>query len=305
MNQILRLLSVLLLVIFNINCFAQQIPNNSFETWTGNEPDAWNTSNQDILGTKYNAVTMDLTNPQQGLYSAKLTVINMSIPLIGSYSLPGVLTLGKLNVDPIAQTFSLTGGYPFTGQPQKLTGYFKYQPVNNDSCVLGLGLFKWNNGKQDTLGYGGISNSATINSWTPFEIPILYLSNVTPDTINIAFLNTNPVDGINHTGTNLWIDNLSLVYGTLGIEGITFAKNLNIYAEHNARQLVLSSSFAQRENLDISLFNMAGIELRHWKRDMQQSTEHLDVNNIPTGTYIIRITSGNRLIDSRKITILN
>jgi hypothetical protein len=49
---------------------------------------------------------------------------------------------------------------------------------------------------------------------------------------------------------------------------------------------------------------MAGIETNHWKRSMQTSTERLDLNNLPTGTYVIRITSGNRLIDSRKITIL-
>jgi hypothetical protein len=303
MKRILHLLSILL--ILGINSFAQQIPNNSFETWTGNEPDSWHTSNQTILGTNFNAVTKDLANPQQGLNSAKLTVINMTIPFVGSYSLPGVLTLGKLNVDPIAQTFSLTGGYPFTGQPQKLTGYFKYLPVNNDSCILGLGLFKWNNGKQDTIGYGGISNSATINAWTPFEIPVHYLSNGTPDTVNIAFLNSNPVDGINHTGTSLWIDNLTLVYGSFGIEGVTFAKDLTIYAEPDARLLVISSSFGQLQNLDISLFNMTGIETRHWKRTMQQSIERLDVNNLSPGTYVIRISSGNRLIDSRKITILN
>ncbi len=300
MNRILRILSILL--ISGINSFAQQIPNNSFERWAGNEPDSWHTSNQDILGTKYNAVTKDLANPQQGSNSARLTVINMTILGI---SLPGALTLGKINADPIAQTFSLTGGSPFNGRPLKLNGYYKYQPVNNDRCVFGMGLFKWNNGKQDTLGYGGIYNTATVNSWTPFEVPINYQSAETPDTMNIVILNSNPLDGLDHTGTILWVDNLSLEYGTLGIEGIAFAKNLNIYAEHNDRQLVLSTSFTKPEYLNISLFNMAGIETRHWKRAMQQSTEHLDVNNLPTGTYVIRISSGNRILDTRKITILN
>jgi hypothetical protein len=303
MNRILLILSILL--IFSTTGFAQQIPNNSFETWAGNEPDTWNTSNQNIFGLTFNAVTKDLADPQQGSNSALLTVINMEIPFVGKYSLPGLLTLGVLNVDPAAQTYTLTGGYPFSGRPLKLTGYFKYQPVNNDRCVFGMGLFKWNNGKQDTLGFGGIYSTGTVNTWTPFEVPISYLSSDTPDTINIVILNSDPLDGLVHTGTKLWVDNLSLVYGTLGIEGITFAKNLNIYAEQNARQLVLSTSFGQQESLDISLFNMAGMETRRWKRTMQQSTEHLDVNNIPTGTYIIRITSGNRLIDSRKITILN
>jgi hypothetical protein len=103
----------------------------------------------------------------------------------------------------------------------------------------------------------------------------------------------------------MWVDNLSFVYGTVGIEGVTFAKGLSIYAEPYARQLILSSTFEKQENLDISLFNMAGVETNYWKRSMQIATERLDVNNLSPGTYLIRITSGNRLIDSRKITILN
>ncbi len=252
MNRILLLFAISLL--YCINSFAQQIPNNSFESWAGNEPDSWTTSNQDI-GNKFIAVTKDMTDPKQGSNSARLTVITMSIPLVGTYS-----------------------------------------------CI---GLFKWNNGKQDTLGYGGIYKTVLASTWTPFEVPINYLSSETPDTMNIVILNSDPLDGTDHTGTILWVDNLSLEYGTVGIEGIDFTKNINIYAERNARQLVLSTSFAQQENLDISLFNMVGIETRNWKRSMQQSTEHLDVNNLPTGTYVIHISSGNRILYTRKITILN
>jgi hypothetical protein len=287
--------------------FAQQMPNGSFETWSGGEPNSWNTSNMNLLGlVDFTTVSKDVTNPQSGSASAKLTVVTKTIPIIGgTYTIQGALTLGTLNIDPIAQTASLTGGYPFTGMPQKLTGYFKYQPVANDTCFLGWGLTKWHNGVQDTIGYTAIDTMGTFNTWTYFEIPLEYLIWEAPDTMNILFVNSNPIDGVNHTGTKMWIDNLSFVYGTVGIEGVTFAKGLNIYAERDARQLILSSTFETPENLDICLFNLAGIETSHWKRTMQQSTEHIDVSNLPPGTYVIRISSGNRLIDSRKITILN
>jgi hypothetical protein len=123
--------------------------------------------------------------------------------------------------------------------------------------------------------------------------------------MNILAINSNPLDGADHSGTLLWIDNLSFDYGTVAIAGVTSAKDLQIYAEPNAKQLILSSSFGNQENLDISLFNMSGIVARNWKRNMQHSTEYLDVNNLPPGTYVIRISAGNRLIDTRKITILN
>lgn len=302
MNRIISVLFIL--QIFCFNSFAQQIPNNSFESWTGGEPDSWNTTNT-ILGINFNTVEKDLADPQQGIASAKLTAVSKTIFLSGTYKIPGVLTLGNLNVNLITQTYSLTGGIPFTGRPEKLSGYYKYQPVNNDTCVFGLGLFKWNNGKQDTLGFAAMKTWGTYNSWTYFEIPVHYLVQGDPETMNIVILNSNPLDGIDHTGTKLWIDNLSLEYGTVGIEGVTSAKELRIYAEPNRRQLILEFAFIQKENLDISLFNMSGLETNHWKRSAQQSTERLDVNNLVPGTYVIRITSGNRLIDTRKITILD
>jgi hypothetical protein len=298
-------LSFGIILVFCANILAQDIPKGSFETWTGGEPDSWNTSNINILGLDFTTTSKDLSSPQQGTASAKLTVVTKNIPFVGSITVQGALTLGILNIDPIAQTASLTGGYPFTGMPQKLTGYFKYQPVNNDTCYFGWGLTKWNNGVQDTIGYTAIDTFGTFNSWTYFELPLEYLIWEAPDTMNILFVNSNPADGLVHTGTKLWIDNLAFVYGTVGIEGVTFAKGLSLYAERNSKQLVLSSTFEKPENLDISLFSMAGIETKRWKRTMQFSTERLDVNSLVPGTYLIRISSGNRLIDSRKITILD
>jgi hypothetical protein len=298
--------SLFFLSIFCGKSLAQLIPNTSFETWSGGQPDSWSTFNQNIqlLGT-ITTVSKDLADPQQGKASAKLTAVKVSVPFAGTYKIPGVLTLGKLNVDLANQKASVRGGYAFTGRPLKLTGYFKYQPVNNDTCILGLGLFKWNNGKQDTLGFGAIDTFGIINTWTHFEIPIHYLSETTSDTVNILFLNSNPVDGIDHTGTALWIDNLSFDYGTVGINGVTSAREIRIYAERNSKCLILEFAFEKPENTDISLFNMTGSLTNHWKRSVQNSTEKLDVNNLSPGTYIIRISSGKRLIDTRKITILN
>jgi hypothetical protein len=170
---------------------------------------------------------------------------------------------------------------------------------------MGWGLTKWNNGVMDTIGYAAFAAMGTINTWTYFEIPLEYLIWESPDTMNILFINSNPLDGVNHTGTQMWVDNLSFVYGTVGIEGVTFAKDISIYAERESKQLILSSTFEKQETLDISLFNMAGVVTNHWKRIMQTSNERLDINNLPPGTYVIHILSGTRLIDSRKITILN
>lgn len=292
--------------VFSFQLLAQQVANGSFETWINGEPDPWTTSNQNVLGlVNFTMVTKDVTDPMDGTASAKLAVVTKTIPFVGTYTLPGILTLGKLNIDLVAQTASLSGGAAFTGRPLKLTGYYKYQPVNNDVCVIGCGLSRWNNGITDTIGFGAMNTNATLNAWTYFEIPLTYHLPDAPDTVNILILNSNPVDGLNHTGTTMWIDNLAFDYGTVGIEGISFPGNLKIYAEPYTRQLIFSATFDKQENLDISLYSMSGLEIRHWKRTLQKSTERLDLENLTPGIYVVRISSGNRLLDSRKITILN
>jgi Putative carbohydrate metabolism domain/Secretion system C-terminal sorting domain len=303
MKTLVLLAACITLAVFS--SFAQQMPNGSFENWGSGEPNSWNTSNTNILGLDFTTVTKELSNPQNGSASAKLTVVTKSIPFVGTFTMQGALTLGTLNIDIFAQTATLSGGYPFNGMPQKLTGFFKYQPVNNDTCVLGWGLTKWNNGVMDTIGYAAIDTMGTFNNWTYFEIPLEYLIWEAPDTMNIIFVNSNPLDGIDHTGTKMWVDNLSFEYGTVAIEGVTFAKGISIYAEPFARQLIFSSTFEKTEHLDISLINMNGQVLQQWKKSMQVATEKLDVSDVSPGTYIIRIANSEKLIDSRKITILN
>ena len=299
------LFTIALLACTNLYSYCQDIPNSSFETWSNGEPDTWNTSNMNVLGLDFTTTSKDLTDPKDGLASAKLTVVTKTIPFVGGITLQGALTLGILNIDPIAQTATLTGGYPFTAMPQKLTGYFKYQPVNNDTCYFGWGLTKWKNGTRDTIGYATIDTMGTFNTWTYFEIPLAYTIWEAPDTMNILFVNSNPADGLTHTGTKMWVDDLSFVYGAVSVQGVTFAKEVSIYAEPNEKRLVLSSTFEKEEHLDIALFDMAGQTIRQCNRTMQISTEHLDVSGLPPSAYLIRIIAGNKLIDSRKITILN
>jgi len=104
---------------------AQQIPNPGFEDWSNNKPDSWATSNQSIpLLGNFNTVTKENNDPQQGTASVKLTVLKINIPFSGTYTLPGLLTLGKINIDVPSKTATVTGGIPFTVTPEKLTGSY-------------------------------------------------------------------------------------------------------------------------------------------------------------------------------------
>jgi hypothetical protein len=286
------------------NATSQDIPNASFESWSDGEPVNWHTTNQTILFTQFNVVNKETSNPQSGLCSARLEVVTKNILLVGPVTVPGVLTLSELTIDVINGTFNISGGYPFSGMPQQLAGYLKYQPVGTDTSYFGFALTKRNNGVMDTIGFAADTVSGSIPDWTPFQLPIAYNIWEAPDTLSILFLCTNVNDPVVHTGTKMWVDNLSFIYGTVGIEGITFGKDYRIYADAATRQLLIETTFETPRKIDIALLNMAGQPFSESHKSMGHSSERIDTGQLPPGTYILRLSECNHILDSRKISIL-
>jgi hypothetical protein len=285
--------------------FAQDIPNASFENWTNGEPVNWHTTNQSILGTQFDVVNKETSNPQSGQFSARIEVVTKNIFLVGPVTVPGVLTLSEISIDIFQQSFNISGGYPFSGMPQQLAGYLKYQPSGIDTSYFGFALTRWNNGTRDTIGYAADTISGTISSWTPFQLPIAYDIWVAPDTMSILFLCTNVNDPVVHTGSKMWVDNLSFIYGTVGIEGITFGDDYRIYADPATRQLIIDTKFDKPRLLDVQLFNVSGQSVARFDKTMEHSREYLDTGHLTAGTYILRITEQNKILDTRKIHIMN
>lgn len=300
----LHLPSLFILLFLSHFGYSQDIPNASFENWSGGEPVDWHSTNQNILGFQFNVVNKETSSPQSGLSSARLEVVTKNIIFVGPVTVPGVLTLSDITIDVFQGTFNLSGGYPFTAMPQQLTGYMKYQPVGTDTCYYGFALSKWQNGTRDTIAYASDTITGNISSWTQFSLPIAYNIWEAPDTLSILFLCTNVNDPVVHTGTKLWIDNLSFIYGTVGIEGITFGDDYRIYADADSRQLIIESSFEKPKSIELSLFNMNGQCMIRKKAVMGMGKEFLDTNMLSKGTYILRMTEGKKIIDSRKVTLL-
>jgi hypothetical protein len=283
--------------------FSQDIPNAGFETWLNGGPAGWHTTNTTFLILTFNVVNKETVNPQSGLCSARLEVVTKTIPFVGTYTVPGVLTLSDINIDLAQGTFNISGGYPFTGMPQQLAGYIKYQPSGADTAYYGFALTKWNNGVRDTVGFAADTISGIISAWTRFQLPLTYNIWEAPDTMSILFLCSNVKDPVVHTGTKMWVDSLSFIYGTVGIEGITFGKEYRIYADAATRELLIETAFNVPRILDLTLFNMAGQAVVKKREAMEHSTERIETGQLPPGTYILRISEGKKLLDSRKISL--
>jgi hypothetical protein len=293
-----------LLVFLSVSSFAQDsIPNADFELWGGGEPDSWNTTNMVVLITPFTTVVKETSNPQSGTSCAKLQTITQNV-LFQQVTLPGVLTLGLLNVDPIGQTASISGGAPFTGMPQSLNGYFKYQPSAGDSCLLGFGLTKWNNGIRDTIGFAYHAVGDVTNDWTAFNIPLDYLIWEAPDTLNIGLISSNIADGLTHTGSKLWVDNLSFTYGGVNIEGISFPAEFRIYADGERHCLIIQPDLQEIELVVMGVYDMTGRESIHQSGYLQHTEVTMNIGELAPGAYVFRANIPGKKPFARKFSIL-
>ena len=310
MNKLLTGITAIILTSFSVfispfHSYAQDvIPNADFEIWTGSEPDFWNTSSMMVLFTSFTTVMQETSNPQNGSSCARLETVTHNVFPLGSVSIPGVLTLGELTIDYVGQTATLTGGTPFTGFATALRGFYKYQPTAQDSCFFGFGLFRWNNGTRDTIGYSytSIGNSAT--AWTAFNIPLDYQIWEAPDTMNIVFLASNAMDGLPHGGTKFWVDNLSLEYSGVSIEGISFPKELKIYADGEKHLLIIHPELQKQETAEIGIYDMKGQILLHQSCSMKDTELTLSIGNLVPGTYIFKADIPGSKPFARKFSVL-
>lgn len=296
--------TIIALICFGKTGFSQQIPNAGFENWAGGEPDSWNTTNMSVLFTQFITVTRETVAPQSGTSSAKLETVTHNIIFVGAVTLPGVLTLGILNIDPINQTASISGGTPFTGRPQSLRGYYKYLPSAGDYCLMGMGLTKWNNGVRDTIAYSYLAAGNTTNDWTAFSVPVVYRISETPDTMNIGIISSNIADGLAHTGSKLWVDSLSLVYGNVSIDGISYPVELKLFADPMRHHLIVKPDFDNRKNAELSVYTINGQLLIHQTATLSQEEVSIDINDLSPGTYVFRADIPGQKPFSRKFSIL-
>jgi hypothetical protein len=297
-------LALLIALCFAPDTYGQGIPNADFENWTAGKPDSWNCTNMSVLFTQFTTVFQETGNPQHGASCARLETETQNIFLVGPVTVPGLLTLGELKIDPVRQTANISGGTPFTGMPQALGGYFKYQPTTGDRCFIFLELTKWNNGVRDTIGYSYLSLGETANEWTAFNVPLEYLKWESPDTMNIGLVSSNITDGLPHAGTKFWVDNLSLQYGPVSIEGVTFPSGLKVFADGNNRRLIVKPEFDKQENVQMSVYSIGGSLLIQQSAALQQTEVAINLHALAPGIYIFRADISPEKSVSRKFSIL-
>lgn len=130
--------------------------------------------------------------------------------------LPGVVGAITVLIDDQTAVF----GRPFTSRPTAIKGYMKYDPVDNDSASIFVELYKYDEelGARHPIGNVKRIFKEKVEDWTPFELPINYYSDDTPDTVTVLFVSSAGYDFKDlfnckgQIGSTLWVDDVEFVY---------------------------------------------------------------------------------------------
>jgi hypothetical protein len=279
-----------------------QIPNADFESWSGGVPTNWDTSNENILGTDFTCVTKEITDPESGISSSKVQTVSHNILFVGEVTMPGILTLGDVVIDIINQTGTVTGGVPVSGQPKYLRGYYKYQPASNDSCIIGIGLTRWNGTSTDTIAYSYSTFGGAVTAWQEFAVPIDYITWTQPDSMNIMIISSNIEAGTAVGGSTLWVDNLSLEYSGVAVNDIGLNKELFVNATEDGSSLIINTpgSFATK----IEIYSLNGHVLKSLSGTKSDKSS-VNITDLAHGMYIVRVTLANGTTSAIKFSHTN
>lgn len=291
MNFLYRIICLIALLTISAHLAAQDdIPNPGFESWSLGEPTDWNTSNMNLLGTEFICVTAETNEPYSGSRSAKVQSVTKNIFLVGPVTFPGILTLGEVIVDLVNLTGTVEGGVPVSGQPVKLNGYYKYFPQNGDSCMLGIGLTRWNGVSRDTIAFNYKVVGETINEWTEFSLPIQYFQWVQPDTMNILFSSSYILSGMPVGQSSLLVDDLWLDYNQVNIQDAGYNKNifLTTSVDGNSLQAISHKGLIK----EVKIYSLAG-NLTTNSGNVNSDKCLINIETLKTGFYIAQITFPN------------
>ena len=259
------------------------LTNGGFENWspkTFEDPTNWSTFNVASLFFPP-AYAVQSTDAYNGNYALEITTKMLN---------NGDDTLAHVT-NGVMKNSDWAGGQKVYSNPMKLSGYYKYTPIGNDSAIVAIRTTEWNNStntgvtvqeKFKTLG------AAT--SYTYFEIDLNYNAWPTIDTIGILFASSNIYNGKANVGngSKLLIDSLNITYYPVGINGQLENKiNISTYPQPAINEVNFSFE-SNAQQVELLIYNSEG-KLIATHKDNNLNTLRIETNSYNSGMYFYKI----------------
>ncbi|GAL84663.1 hypothetical protein CHU_3514 [Sporocytophaga myxococcoides] len=306
----MKYIYALIILFTSTSIFAQQqFLNSDFENWTHytlNPPytsydqvNNWASGN-DLLtfAPAVQAPTEKTTDAQSGTYAVKLTSRSAN-----TLFAPGNLFLGTFQLDLMNIPGSAKFGKPYTDKPSGFNLYYKYSPVNDDSCSIELYLFKWNSvsNQRDTIGSGYFKTNQTTSDYTLLSVPVTYTSEVTPDSATMIFSSSAGYKQLKgQAGSTLYIDNLSLDFITLSTTSPLANTGATLFP--NPAKDMIQLNNAPFTSGTMYFYNSQGaiVSTKVWN---SASSSSISISDLAPGYYTCKIVSEEQKSFSTKLII--
>lgn len=311
----MKKLIFILLFIYGIFPLLAQIPDqlefSDFDNWKDiysvtappgvyQEPlgSTWATSNAGAMAGQ----TDPIVEKTEDRYGGEYAALMQTRSILGRIA-SGTLFTGRFILDVINPLNSTKFGIAFAYKPVYLRGYYKYIPVNNDSCRIASFLTKWNSGskRRDTIAFASISyeqSQLTVNTYTEFDIIYNYKSSQTPDSITVMF--SSSAGGANFQGgigSKLFIDEVSLEYYPLSIQQFIGESKVRIFPNPVTDFLILDSD-NDLNSSTFKIYNTLGNIIE--KKKLLTGKNEIQISGLPNGVYFYSIERPNGINESGK-----
>ncbi|HYV90505.1 MAG TPA: T9SS type A sorting domain-containing protein [Chitinophagales bacterium] len=277
-----HLLPTLILQLVMIAAYAQ-IPNASFEDWTGGNPDHWFSGNypQSIFVTEVNTA-------HAGSSAARNDVITY-----GPYSISSPLLLGDYGQ-----------GTTVSSAPYAIHGWYIFNSVGGD-YFQGFAVVL------DNTGYGtgaGVSNPLGSTSvYTEFSINMYYSSGIpNGDSLLMIFTISNDTSSSDHFGSYFILDDLSYGFPTSIDDASSQATALeSICPNPSSDDAQIVYNIKSPGNTALNIYDATGRLVKSLVNQVQSQGRYkaiADVSDLPSGTYICKLSCNERT-DVQKLIV--
>lgn len=273
------LYSTLLFIATGLTLNAQNAtPNPGFENWTpvGNrfDPTDWNTLNPStaIIGV-LTCTRASGADAHSGSFAIKLTTKS-----VFGITANGIASTGTLITTP---PYGVSGGIPFTGRPDSISGWYKYSPQGADQGFVQLMLT--GSSITDTIGFVKFETpNSAIGTFTYFSAPVTYYSSANP-TNSIWILSSsrgdNPV-----VNSSIIVDDIAMVFNPTGLENATAKKQVTLLNNPASSQLL----FQTDDSYQLELISITGTTVL--KTIISSGNNAVSIDAVADGMYFYTLT---------------
>ncbi len=293
------LLAVMIMAFFFTN--AQQVPNNSFETWTapGYAPDGWVTLEQLFNGFISGFAFKDTVNFIDGNASIKLVSDSTSLdPTQGVIA--GIVSLGSAHTVANVPVYT---GIPFPYRPDTIIFDYQYRTPVYDTARM---VIEFTTNHVPGLGFSLLLDTTDADplSWGEVTYPLGadYLNASIPDTLFLQFYSSiTPNHGLKK-GSTLHVDNVRFGYAATGVNDVKALNEIKVYPNPASDVLnVVSAKDISGSNMQI--FDVTGNLVS--MRELKGFFNNVNIINLANGNYVYKITNTqNEILGQNKFTVV-